>query len=135
MLVLDSSVTLAWALPDEESAYADALVAEVFAAGVAAVPSLWFSEVSNVLATNYRCGRLTDDQLIEAIGAVKSLPVEIDGESPQKSFDAVLALAKRHKITTYDATYLDIAIRRKFPLGTLDSKLRVAAKAEHVEIP
>ena len=46
--------------------------------------------------------------------------------------DAVLALARLHRLTIYDAAYLELALRIDAPLATLDKKLAAAARAAGV---
>ena len=45
------------------------------------------------------------------------------------AFDALLDLARAHRLTIYDASYLDLALRRGLPLATGDALLRAAAGA------
>ena len=44
----------------------------------------------------------------------------------------VLTLARRHRLTVYDAAYLELALREGLPLATLDEALASAARAETV---
>jgi predicted nucleic acid-binding protein len=59
------------------------------------------------------------------------LPVETD-DDPSRALGPVLDLARLHRLTAYDATYLDLAVRRRLPLATRDTDLVRAARAlEH----
>lgn len=123
--VLDSSVALAWLLPDEGdeavAALADRLLQEsVF------VPTIWPLEVANALLMAQRRSRIKADDLARMIAALSALPIEIDQDTGANAFTGVLALARQFGLTTYDAAYLELAKRRTLPLATLDARLREA---------
>ena len=61
------------------------------------------------------------------------LPIEVDGAPPSETLPRVVILARRHQLTTYDATCLELAVRGKMPLATFDSALAAAARKEEVE--
>ena len=131
--VLDCSVALAWVLPDEGSAYADALLDRLVAEG-AVVPPVWPLEVGNVLLVALRRRRIRQNELEPIIERLERLPIEIDLGATDHALAAVLVLAGQHGLTTYDASYLDLAQRRKLPLATLDKKLRGACRAAKVDV-
>jgi predicted nucleic acid-binding protein len=131
--VLDCSVALAWMLPDEGNAYADGLLDRLVAEG-AVVPPVWPLEVGNVLLVALRRRRIRQDELEPIIERLERLPIEIDIGATDHALAAVLILAGQHGLTTYDASYLDLAQRRKLPLATLDKKLRAACRAAKVEV-
>jgi predicted nucleic acid-binding protein len=133
MLVLDASVTLAWLLPDERSTAADAVFERV-ARESALVPPLWSLEVGNGLLAACRRSRLSDEDLATAVRALRELPIRPGQAALDSDFGAVLTLARRHGLTTYDAAYLELALRAATPLATLDDRLRAAAVAERVQI-
>jgi predicted nucleic acid-binding protein len=60
------------------------------------------------------------------------LPITVDPETDRQAWSATLQLATRHRLTLYDAAYLELAQRRGLPLATLDRELRAAAAAERV---
>ena len=124
--VLDSSAALAWVLPDEEGA--DALLDAVAEAG-AAVPPLWPFEVANVLLLLERRGRLAPAARAQALRDLRGLPIRIDPESCERTWTDTITLAAAHKLTVYDASYLELAHRLGLPLATLDAELRAAAGA------
>ena len=124
--VLDASATFPWLFEDEASPATDALLDHVAEHG-AVVPALWFLECANGLSTAERRGRIDGAGIVEAIALLCRLPLLVDDAAPSRALDAVLDLARAHRLTTYDAGYLDLAIRRGLPLATDDVPLRAAA--------
>ena len=100
--------------------------------GSAWVPAHFHLEVGNGLLTGLRRGRLTPDQARTAIVALGAMPIEVDPDTSSRAFSESWPLAARHGLTTYDAAYLALAIRRLLPLATLDERLASAARAEGV---
>jgi len=130
-LVLDSSITIAWAYNDETTPQVLGVFDRLIANG-AWVPSLWRIEVANVLEMKVR-GRRNDAVFRDnALTNLSLLPISIDQETDRQAWGATLRLAERHRLTLYDAVYLELALRRGIPLATLDIELRAAAKAEGV---
>jgi predicted nucleic acid-binding protein len=132
--VLDSSVTLSWCFPDESSPETDAVLEHFDDGATALIPHLWAWEVGNVLLLAVRNKRITETQLTEKISLLQSLRLEIDPLAHHEAMATTAALAREHKLTLYDATYLEMAIRLNLPLGTLDTELRVAAKKKGVAL-
>jgi predicted nucleic acid-binding protein len=128
--VLDSSVTMAWVLRDEQSAQADAALEQVAEIGGIA-PALWWVEVRNVLVIAECRGRLTQEETAAAVQAIDALGIHLD-HAPDNT--SVLQLARTHGLTAYDAMYLELALRQQRPLATLDRKLSVAAQAEGIAL-
>jgi len=92
------------------------------------VPAWWYIEITNVLAMAERKGRITPAQSDAFIADLSKLGIEKDEEAPDRAFTHLLALCRRHRLTSYDAIYLDLAIRRRLPLATLDDDLRKTAE-------
>ena len=132
-LVLDASITLAWTYADENT---DAVlrVFEIVKSEGASVPALWRWEIANVLEMNAKRGRHGRDFSYEALAALALFPILVDAECVENAWLDTVSLAERHGLTVYDAAYLELAIRRKIPLATLDRELRAAAESERVEI-
>lgn len=126
--VLDGSVTLAWLFHDEMSSYADAIVAKLPAVEML-VPRLWHLEVANVLLAGERRGRCTQADTTTWLNFLSELPIVIDGETEARAWTGVVNLARQHALTTYDATYLELAIRAGVPLASLDAELKRSAQA------
>lgn len=132
-LVLDSSVTLAWVYSEVTISAVREVFTEVVS-GAAWVPALWRLEVANVLETGVRRGR-NDAQFRDAtLGDLALLPISTDAETDAQAWGATLRLAARHRLTLYDAAYLELAHRRGLPLATLDEELRAAGTAEGVPL-
>jgi len=123
--ILDSSVALAWILPDETNPTLDHLC-DRLTDDIALVPPVWPLEVGNVLLVAVKRGRLTTKDVSQLITELRALPLEIDAASTERAMEETLALAKKYNVTTYDASYLELAKRRDLPLATLDTKLRQA---------
>lgn len=129
--ILDASVALAWVLPERDSERCAPLFVEAATRGVAA-PSHWLAEVGNVLLVNERRGRVAPEEHALALERLAALPAARD-TLPWLA-EPALTLARRHRLTLYDALYLELAARRALPLATLDAALRRAAAAEGVAL-
>lgn len=124
--VLDNSVVVAWVM-DEHSAYADA-VGGTLTAGRAVVPSVWPLEFSNVMLVAERRGRLTEAEVTLIRDHVLGLPIEVVGDHAPRVMTEVLAVARQHDLSVYDASYLDLAMREGLALASLDKRLVEAAR-------
>ncbi len=132
-LVLDSSITLAWVYSAETTEEIAAVLVRVLKSG-AWVPALWRLEVANVLEMGVRKGRSDSAFRDAALADLSLLPITVDPETDLQAWGATAKLAARHRLTLYDAAYLELARRRCLPLATLDSELRAAATAEDVAL-
>jgi predicted nucleic acid-binding protein len=123
------------AFGDECDDYADAVLVRLTTSG-AIVPSLWPLEVGNALIMGERRKRSTEAETVKLIRILASLPIVIDGEinSHAWSNTLALALARGHNLTAYDATYLELAVRRGLALATIDGKRKKAAAATGVSL-
>jgi len=125
--VVDCSVAMAWLFHVEATPKTAALLNRL-ATETALVPDWWFVEITNVLAMAERKSRITPAQSDAFIADLSKLGIERDGEAPNRAFTHLLTLCRTHRLTSYDAIYLDLAIRRGLPLATLDEDLRKIAK-------
>ena len=125
--VVDCSMAMAWLFHDEATSKTTALLNRL-ATETALVPGWWFIEITNVLALAERKGRITPVQSDAFIAALSKLGIERDDEAPDRAFTHLLALCRRHRLTSYDAIYLDLAVRRSLPLATFNDDLRKTAK-------
>lgn len=126
--VLDSSVALAWCFKSERTPATEALLEEATRAG-AWVPNLWHLETANVLLGAMRRNRIDATNLHQALSLLGDLLIHTDELTATRAMQETLALATTHKLTTYDAAYLELAIRRRLPLATLDVALQRAAQS------
>jgi predicted nucleic acid-binding protein len=125
--VVDASVAMTWCFKDEITPATQRLLMDL-SSKLALVPAWWYVEIANVLALAERKGRLSTRELDDFLVVLNSVQVEVDNEAHQRAFGHLLPLCRAHQLTSYDAIYLDLAIRRKLPLATLDAPLRKAAK-------
>jgi predicted nucleic acid-binding protein len=126
--VLDCSVTLSWLLPDERGGATDALADELERT-TAIAPAIWPYEVANALLVAQRRARIGDDDLILVRRALAALPIEVEAVTSDHVLSAVSDLGRRLDITSYDAAYVELAVRRRLPLATVDERLRKACAA------
>lgn len=132
--VLDCSVTMAWIFSDEASQATDRL-RESLIADSAFVPSLWPVEVANVLLMATQRGRIARNEWHEIVDNLRALPIHIDPVSNDRVWGTAIELADTHRISVYDAVYLELALRLRLPIATLDKALAAAAQAAGVEAP
>jgi predicted nucleic acid-binding protein len=125
--VLDNSIVMSWCFQDEASEYADAAL-DSLETSEAIVPSIWPLEVANVLLVAERKRRLSRADTARFVSLVRSLPILVEDETPDRILGEILSLAREYGLSSYDASYLDLAIRTNLPIATLDQDLRKAAK-------
>ena len=124
--VIDASVALAWCF-DDEATEATRTLLDRFEDERAEVPSLWHLELANALAMGERKGRITPARASEFIALIDGLPIVIDERTPNFALSSVLELSRRQQLSAYDASYLELAMRRGIPLATKDDDLARAA--------
>jgi predicted nucleic acid-binding protein len=132
--VLDASVALAWMLPGEDLVEHARQIADRVARDGGLAPSIWRLEVANGLLAAARRGRIEAAAIPELLGRLAGVPVTIDAETSARAWDSTVGLAIRHRLTSHDAAYLELAIRAQRPLTTFDGDLRSAAEAEGIEL-
>ena len=126
-VVVDASVALAWCFEDEASPATDAVLDQVKDEG-AIVPSLWHLELGNNLLLAERRGRTIQGGIVARMALMGQLPITIDAETTGRAWREILTLARAEHLTTYDAAYLELAVRRGLPLATKDEALLGAAQ-------
>ncbi len=131
--VLDCSVTMAWCFADERTSAAAALQ-DRLTTEAAVVPAHWFLEVGNVLIMAEKHKRIVAPDAAQFLALLRILDIRADHETAPRTFDHLLPLCRAHHLTTYDAAYLDLAMRLQLPLATLDKDLRKAAKKLQVDL-
>lgn len=129
--VIDNSVVSGWYLDNQATPYTQA-VAERLQDDRAWAPALWELELTTVLRTSCLRQRLTAQKAQEVLGHLAALPIDIDRETAPPH--EMLALALRFGLSSYDAAYLELALRRQLPIATQDAELRAAAFAAGVGV-
>jgi predicted nucleic acid-binding protein len=126
--VLDCSMTLAWFFADEADPYADS-VAKSLKDATAVVPDLFHLEVANTLLVGERRKRNSRAQGASFLTRLAALPIVVDGQTATRAWTDTIALARTCGLSTYDAAYLEIAVRETLPIATRDDQIRDAAIA------
>ena len=127
--VLDASVALCWCFEDQSTEYTEA-VFELLAEGKKAiVPFIWPLEIANALLSGERRKLITTAQVTSIMEEFSSWTIEVDSRGVGRVFQQILATARTFGLTTYDAAYLELAMREALPLATVDKDLLKAARA------
>lgn len=130
-LVVDASIGGAWCLSDEDSNLALEVLDRIVEAQLI-VPAHWSLELSNLLVVAERRSRIDAEGVRNATRFLRSLPFAVDVMTTGQALSATLELARRHQITSYDAAYIELAIREGAVLATLDQRLARVASPEGV---
>jgi len=131
--VADVSAVCAWCFEDEGSEASEALLARLPASELC-VPALFLWELANVLLMAERRGRISAADRSQFLTLVVQLDLAIDPADPAVVWHDVLSLAAQHRLTSYDAAYLELALRLKLPLACKDGPLREAAKRRRMTV-
>jgi predicted nucleic acid-binding protein len=132
--VLDCSATLPWVFGDEASPACDALLDQLGAGARAWVPSLWHLELGNVLLGAKRRNRIDQAGIEAFLSQLAVYDIAVDDQTTERAWQKTLDLAMQYNLSTYDAAYLELALRRGVPLATLDSALIAAARTSGVAL-
>ncbi len=130
--VVDNSVVMSWCFKDETNNYADKILDRLIEEA-AVVPSVWPLEVANVLLAAERQRRLSESDSIRFLTLLSQLPITVEHERPEIMKD-LLALGRENDLSSYDASYLNLAMKKGLPLATLDNKLIKAAGRVNVPV-
>lgn len=125
--VIDASIAARWLFDDEALAGDDLL--DVLLLDGAVAPALWLLEVANMTRSGERRGRLTEADARARLEDIARLPITFEPMTVARAFGTIPGLAREHSLTAYDAAYLDLALRSRRRLATLDQALRAAAAA------
>lgn len=131
--VLDTSVAVSWFFEDEAGAYTDSVL-ESFSDSQAIVPALWRLEVWNVLLVAERRRRCSEAEAVRFIELMESLPIATDDATAGSALHQTYQLAREYGLTSYDAAFLELAMRLGLPLATMDRQLTDAAEKAGVAI-
>ena len=130
--VVDNSIVMTWCFQDEVNEFADTVL-DSLAESIAVVPSIWPLEVINVLLAAERKNRLQESDSARFLSLLSQLPITVDRSWPERLMKDLLTLGRANSLTSYDAAYLELAMRQGLPIATLDRKLLDAAR--RVDIP
>jgi predicted nucleic acid-binding protein len=131
--VIDNSVVMSWCFKDEMSPYADAVL-DRLQESTALAPSIWPLEVVNMLLVAERNKRLREADSVRFMTLLSQLPIVVEYERTGSMMNDLLALARANGLSSHDASYLDLAMRRGIPIATVDNRLIGAAKKADVPI-
>jgi predicted nucleic acid-binding protein len=132
-IVLDASVALAWCFPDESSNYADRVLGALEAQMII-VPAVWPLEIANALLVGERRKRIRPPEVRRFVELLKGLNIVEDAQSVADTVNNILPMAREYDLSSYDAAYLDVAVRQDLPLATLDGALQKAARKSGIKI-
>ncbi|MGH8217770.1 MAG: type II toxin-antitoxin system VapC family toxin [Steroidobacteraceae bacterium] len=136
--VLDASVTLTWLLRDagaRSETYAfDVLKRVRLPETDIQVPVTWALEVANVVVRSESKGAVTEAQSEAFLEMLRAAPITTDATTAAHAVSDTLQLARRHRLSVYDASYLELALRSGSPLATLDADLQRAASKAGVKL-
>jgi predicted nucleic acid-binding protein len=131
--VLDASSALAWHFEDELADAAEA-AAERSYSDQAIVPHHWFLEVTTAMLRGERRQRSSPEASAAFVRRLMTLELEVDVLGPEAVLDTIFPLARAHRVSVYDAAYLELAQRKGIPLATLDQALASAGLSIGIEI-
>ena len=134
--VLDNSVSMRWLLASEKASdqkYAERVLESMMEVD-ALIPNLWHLEAISVLLGAEKRGAISLGEIERFISQLENLPIQVDSLTAHQAFGRTLVLSREYNISSYDASYLELAMREGLPLSTLDKKMVKAAKKADVEI-
>ena len=132
--VVDASMAFAWVYPSQATVEADVLLERVRAGAAVVVPPIWFLEVANGLLAAQRRRMLTASERTRALEQMSAMSVRVDDEGVRAAFGRTSALAEEYGLSVYDASYLEVALRRSLPLASRDRAVREAASRRGVDV-
>ena len=127
---LDNSIAMRWLLNDREPStqdYARKVLDLLIEGGTALVPNLWALEAGNVIVKALKKGAVTQADASQFIALLGDLDIEPDAQAHDQALGDTLGLAKQYGLSSYDAAYLELALRKGIPLATVDKELGDAA--------
>ena len=133
--VLDNSVTMRWFFGDgkpQEIAYAGKIL-DAMKETNAVVPVTWGLEVANVIAKAEAKALVTEARSGAFLEMLEGVDIDVDAATSAHALSDTLQLARRYKLSAYDASYLELALRLGLPIATLDEALQKAAKKAGVK--
>jgi predicted nucleic acid-binding protein len=127
-LVIDASIALAWVFGDEQDSVSQSVL-ELVSDNGAIVPAIWRIEVANGLRSAMRRKRISQSDRTYALHELADLPINDDPDTNKYAWSTIVALSDQYDLTPYDASYLELVVRRNATLASNDKDLNQAAKA------
>ena len=131
--VVDASMALSWCFPDEATPRTEALLDQLREAQ-GFVPQVWALEVTNVLLSRERSKRYSEAEVFGMLEILARLPLRVDIRTSGNIFTRILQVARAQGLTTYDASYVELALRVDLPLASNDREMRDAAASLGIEV-
>lgn len=128
--VLDNSIAMRWLLNDRDAStqdYARKVLELLVEGATAVVPNLCALEAANVVLKEMKKGNVTQADASQFIALLGELDIESDTQTHDHALGDTLGLAKQYDLSSYDAAYLELALRKGFPIATVDKDLGDAA--------
>ncbi len=125
-VVIDASAALTWCYADERTPESSSLLEYVNLNG-AVVPQIWPMEVANALLVGEIRKRITNEGIAEQLDHFRKLPIEVDSSTANLAWKEIITIARQQRLTTYDASYIELANRLKLPLASRDKEMIGAA--------
>lgn len=123
-----------WCCEDEKTPASEEMLEWAGKGAKLHVPSLWLWEIMNVVSVTVRRQRITADRAKTFLAQLGTFNFQVEPPPTVKDLPRLYFLAEQHKLTAYDAAYLDLAIHLALPLASIDGNLRKAAAAEGIEL-
>lgn len=133
-IVLDCSAVLPWVFEDEATEATDRLLESMARGEEALVPALWHLDLGNVLLGAMRKKRIDQAGVEGFLSQLQDLEIFVDEETAARAWSKTFDLAHSHRLSVYDAAYLELALRHGAPLATLDEALISACRAAGVKL-
>ena len=134
--VVDNSVSASWYFKDEQSEFSVNLLRSLYLDPHSRIfaPSIWPEEAANAILMAAKRNRITPEEVAQCFELLIRLPITVEPANLNRSFSDIPLLARKHNLTSYDASYLEIAIRRCLPIASFDKQLLKAAFSEDVTV-
>ena len=131
--VIDASVVGPILIPDEAESEHPALIG-ILESGQVTVPSHWHLEVASMARAAIARKRVAEQAILNALGALAGYSIKVDDETPAAAWTRTLDLTLVHKLSVYDASYVELALRLEAPLLCDDHDMANAAAALDIEL-
>ncbi len=124
--ILDCSFCVSLFLPDEESGRTKQLFDKINEEDEVYIPLLWWYETANVLSAAIKRKRLKYNDVLHINSLLASFNFITDSQYGIDYSEKLLELTQLYNLSSYDAAYLELSVRKRGVLGTLDKELKKA---------